>query len=299
VSLAEVLTVVAILGILLALLLPAVMKVRSAATRTACQNRLRQIGLAMHGFAGRHDGRLANVDGNARPVYNSAFKLWGTQTDPLLFVAVLPDLGVSHRWDSPEVFRPEYMCPDDPSLQGAADSLAGKGRTPASYPANAVALTGSPTLPGTFPDGLSNTIGVAERYATCGPFTQKYNEFEAGFANIRRPTFADGGPVMGGKNHKDVYPVTAEGVSRPSRPGATFVVAGKFWQYMRGQSSSDRPEPVVRPGDCDPQLPGTPHPGGMNVTLMDGSVRVVRGTVAPEVFWGAVTPAGGEVLGDW
>jgi hypothetical protein len=33
--------------------------------------------------------------------------------------------------------------------------------------------------------------------------------------------------------------------------------------------------------------------------MMDGSVRTISQRVLPEVFWGAVTPNGGEVLGDF
>lgn len=60
-TLIELLTVIAIIGILAAILIPVVARAREHGRRAACKSNLRQIGLAAHLYANEHDDKLPLV----------------------------------------------------------------------------------------------------------------------------------------------------------------------------------------------------------------------------------------------
>jgi len=112
-TLVELLVVITIIGILIALLLPAVQAAREAARRMQCSNNLRQIGLALHNY---HLSVKSFPPGNLW--YEGREHCWTTMILPHLEQQALFDkYDFSVRWDhanNEEVTETDlsvFMCP--------------------------------------------------------------------------------------------------------------------------------------------------------------------------------------------
>ena len=108
-TLTELLVIVAIIGILAAILLPALSRAREAGRRASCQNNLRQIGLAFKMYATEHNGRypprqVFRFDESSDLVLDDAMIFSG----PAMYPEYISDLRVVHCPSFRESFLEAY-----------------------------------------------------------------------------------------------------------------------------------------------------------------------------------------------
>ena len=274
-SLIELLIAVAIIGILIGLLLGAVQKVRLTARRTALQNQIRQLSLA-----------VLQIEGNqgAMPIAHD-FANRGSALIP----AVMTHFGCDNsRYQDRDSFKrlDFFVSALDPSY----DYYPDKPYSPIGSNDNGVVSFGFNhlvfgTRHNTIDDGRSNTLMCSERYARCGiranvvlwvgltictdEFGQPVplDSYSMRWASFAEWAFGDVLPVYNAVDRK----------SHGSIPDVTFQVA-------------------PRPDVCNPRLLQASTTSGLVVALMDGSVRTISPGIDPAVYWSSMTPDKGEVV---
>ena len=320
-TLVELLVVIAIIGVLVALLLPAVQAAREAGRRSQCQNNLKQIGLAIHNH---HDTKRVLPSSGRPPTSNTLRYGVFTLLLPFIDNKAMWDrYDVTVSWSQAPNTSPggvtgthvaNYECPSSPKHGGILDLIPdsdGPGAFPNSpgaavgdygaslgnHPAlpnnsGGVLVVGSPattstanrTTNGMLPknaqlsladvtDGTSNTIAVFESGGR--PFV--YRRGAQVNASITVAHVNGGGWVR-----------AASDILFTGSNSFGTAALGPFFNRSNGldvgsETYGTTGYPSV--GTEGSSQPYAFHPGGVNVTFGDGSVRLINedvniGTIA-------------------
>ena len=284
-SLVEVLVVLAIMAVLFGLLLSAVQRVRAAAARMACQNNLKQIGIAIHNH---HDANGSLPVGH-RSLFNpDRMPFTGWTFDILPYIESSP-IYVQAKEDfqrQPLAFTPPhpglsrvnklYSCPADDRTATAQTST--RTNTVVAF-TSYLGVSGKETAAkdGVFvqdrrfnllaiADGTSNTIMVGERPPSA--------DFQFGwwYAGVGQQLSGSADLILGVRE-QNLQPIVS---GSKCGPGA----------YPYTDSRFDDP--------CGMFHFWSPHLGGANFIFADASVRLIRYD-ANGVMPALASRAGGEV----
>lgn len=300
-TLIELLVVTAIIGVLLALLLPAIQKAREAAARTECSNNVRQISLAVHHFAANY-GKVPPAwwwpphfgdqygwsHSNDVHYVSPAGDLTGTVGS--LQYYLLPYLEQNNLYQMSDgnaknvLHQPIklFICPSDGTSWPTGPYMNGHDFGACSYSGNVKVFDplGPQSLPNAMPDGLSTTVIFAERYINCNGETDNEGTGYGpawGYVTATTNGGYDENPMFGCRSTE-----TADQNCVPYS-----------WQDIAFQVAPTHSE-------CVDVALQTAHIGGMVVGLGDGSVRVVTRGVSLTTWQWACTPNDGNPLpSDW
>ena len=309
-TLVETLVVLTTVAVSAGLLLPAVQQAREAASRARCANNLKQIGLALHAHHAAR-GRfplgttLVGDADDVAPQANPPATLNAGPYRPGLFAHILPYLeqeALYRRLDldsaidaepnraAGQVGVPLYLCPSAGHRYGVAKAphslpLADRGLQLAVVDYSG--LNGVNRLTPTSPGGLLDRGGFAERRAL------RVADFADGTSqtiDVTEVTDFGRGVWVHGRPHYNQAAYAVNSLNGyADRPGAVYPDGANLPETNRGPGR----------GVAGTWGVSSDHPGGANALLVDGSVRFLTDSLAPETLAALATRDGGEVAGDF
>ncbi len=301
-TLIELLVVIAIIAVLIGLLLPAVQKVREAANRMSCSNKLKQLGLAVHNYLDSHQTFPISVSPwreGPRPAADLPGTGWilralpffeqqalYRQFDPCHTGNMLPEPsasgGLRRCRDAMKTRLPVLQCPSDPSVLELSPRQFQWSNPPID-----VALTSYKGVIGDTRMGGASSVHQGRepdchRGLGCpGIFYRNNYQEPVRLAHIRDGT--SGTFLLG------------EDVPEHNWHSAAF--------YSNGDYASCHAPLNYMPRPPTPNLWWnvmsfrSPHPGGANFGMVDGGVRFVSDQINYMLYRELSTKAGGEVAG--
>jgi len=308
-TLIELLVVIAIIAVLIGLLVPAVQKVREAAQRMSCTNNLKQMCLATIHAADTNQGRLPPGLGLWPSAVGSPNNGQGG-----LFFHILPfiEQGNAYKssvggdgrnqfpngqnsptytqWNLQNQTVKTYFCPSDPTFD--TGGTWAKSITSYAYNANVFGISyqwgwgqQSYRYPSSITDGTSNTVFLTEKQSKSYGSTNWAPDSGFNF-------WPDWGPAI--NSVEGGQPNGSSGTAA-AYASAKFVVGARL-----GCDPFASNQPNGQGACADGNVANSPHSGGINAALGDGSVRFVNAGMSAQTWWFAITPKGSEILpNDW
>lgn len=318
-TLVELLVVIAIIGILIGMLLPAVQQVREAARRITCANNMRQVALALHNYESAHKEFPAGINLGPR-LSSSAFAFILPFMEQNAAVELIDvDQGYNTQAGS-YVQVPGYLCPSDDAIgrfmiiQNVNQPIArsnfvvnfGTGffmenqngapvhnnNWPNSNPApdfttDGPFQAGSPRSFGDLPDGSSNIAFISEVISGKDDDGRSSEDFQLDIRGVWN-AFLSGSSNY---NHLNTPNSSTPDVAPVGGAGRSWIpdVVPPIMPGVNGADTYHQLTAAAR----------STHPGGVNVSLGDGSTRFVMDTISADAWTRLGAINDGQVVGDF